>query len=123
MKYVFDTTTTMKSYNSKKWWIERDIINQIKVEADNLRNALELYREIVNSKYSVYISENALKHKDDMFITDKDGNDRQIGYIITGSSDFDRGDYSGYSKQYVDLWTSIYIIQDVDFTADTTKTA
>ena len=117
MKYVFDTITTMKHHNNKKWWIDRGIVPQIKVDADNLNDALELFREIVNSKYGVEISENALKTKSPMYIDDENGDARQIGYIITGSSLFDRGDYSGYSKQYVDLWTEIYTKQAVEFSA------
>ena len=30
MNYIFKTTTTMKEYNNKKWWIDGDIISAYK---------------------------------------------------------------------------------------------
>jgi len=29
--------------------------------------------------------------------------------------DFDRGDYTGYSKQYVDLWVRVLTVVETDF--------
>ena len=45
--YIFKTTATMKGYNSKKWWIDSGIVREIKVEAENVKQALKKYREIV----------------------------------------------------------------------------
>lgn len=68
MKYIFKTTTTMKEYNNKKWWIDSDIIREISVNADSLKQALEEYREIVKDKFYIEISNNAIKNKNPMFI-------------------------------------------------------
>ena len=27
--YIFKTTTTMKEYNNKKWWVDSDIVPEI----------------------------------------------------------------------------------------------
>lgn len=45
--YIFKTTTTMKEYNFKKWWIDGDIITEKRITAANLAAALEKYREII----------------------------------------------------------------------------
>ena len=34
--YIFKTTTTMKEYNNKKWWIDSNIIGEIRVTAENI---------------------------------------------------------------------------------------
>lgn len=35
--YIFKTTTTMKEYNNKKWWIDSDIVPEIRIKAETLR--------------------------------------------------------------------------------------
>lgn len=70
--YIFKTSTTMKEYNARKWWIDRDLIPDIYINAENVKAALEKYRDIVNDKYYCEISRNALKTKSPMYI-DKDG--------------------------------------------------
>ena len=44
-----------------------------------------------------------------------EGNCEQIGYVITGKTMFDKGDYSGYTYQFIDLWVKIVEIVKVDF--------
>lgn len=113
-KYLFKTTTTMKEYNNKKWWIANDIIPNMTISADTVFEALNKYRDEVNKKTCITISNNALKTKNPMYIETKDG-DKQIGYVITGKYDFQDDDSYKLSTQYIDLWISIYIISDVDF--------
>lgn len=31
--YIFKTTTTMKEYNNKKWWIDPDSIREMRIQA------------------------------------------------------------------------------------------
>lgn len=113
MKYQFMTTTTMKAYNNNKYWIDAGIIPCINVKADTVNNALNEYADIVNNKYGVDISQNALKHANCMYVDDDNGSPKQTGYVITASCLFDKGDYTGYSKQFVDLWIEVMGIVDV----------
>ena len=113
-EYLFRTTATMKEYNCRKWWINSDVISDIEIDAENLKQALKEYQEIVINKFYIDISNNAIKNKSPMYIDTKSGV-KQIGFVITASGDFDRGDYTGFSKQYFDLWIEISEKNDVDF--------
>ena len=50
-----------------------------------------------------------------MYIDGKNGEPVQVGFVITGKTDFDKGDYSGYSTQYIDLWVTVQIVTIPDF--------
>ena len=113
--YIFKTTATMKAHNNKKWWIDSNIVGEIRVTADNLKTAIEKYRETVMSRDYIEISRNAIKNKNPMFVDDEGGIARQVGYVITGKTKFDKGDYTGYSTQYIDLWVTILTVVDTDF--------
>lgn len=115
MNYIFKTTATMKEYNHKKWFIDADIISDMRINADSVENALEIYRERVEEKHFINISKNAIKNKSEMFADLLDGSVKQVGYVITGKTEFDRGDYSGYSTQYIDLWITILTVVDTVF--------
>lgn len=114
MEYIFKTNTTMKEYNCNKWWIDRDLIRDIYIEAETLDEAIEEYRKIVNGHY-VDISRNAIKNKSPMYIDDVNGNAKQIGYVFTASTDFEKENYGGWSKQYIDLWVKIITVAETDF--------
>ena len=109
MKYLFRTTATMKEYNNKKWWIDRNIIKQTIIEAENISEALKLYQEYTYNNACITISNNALKNKKPMYI-DTDNGTKQGGYIITAKSDFRDDDNYKWSVQYIDLWVDIDII-------------
>ena len=115
MNYIFKTTATMKEYNNKKWYIDGDIISDIRITADSVENALKIYRERVKEKHYIDISKNAIKNKSEMFVDLSNGGAKQVGYVITGKTEFDRGDYSGYSTQYIDLWITIQTVVDTVF--------
>lgn len=115
MKYIFKTTTTMKEYNNKKWWIDSDIIREISVNADSLKQALEKYREIVKDKFYIEISNNAIKNKNPMFIDTPDGNYKQVGYVITGKTEFEDRDNYKWSTQFIDLWVTVLTVIDTNF--------
>lgn len=115
MNYIFKTTATMKEYNNKKWYIDGGIVSDMRINADSVENALEIYREQVEEKHYITISKNAIKNKSEMFADLLDGSVKQVGYVITGKTEFDRGDYSGYSTQYIDLWVTILTVVDTVF--------
>lgn len=115
MNYIFKTTATMKEYNNKKWYIDGGIVSDMRINADSVENALEIYRERVGEKRFINISKNAIKNKSEMFADLLDGSVKQVGYVITGKTEFDRGDYSGYSTQYINLWVTILTVVDTVF--------
>lgn len=115
MNYIFKTTATMKEYNNKKWWIDGDIISDMRINADSVENALEIYRERVEEKHYISISRNAIKNKSEMFVDMPDRGAKQVGYVITGKTEFDKGDYTGYSTQYIDLWVTVLTVVDTVF--------
>ena len=115
MNYIFKTTATMKEYNNKKWYIDGDIISDMCINADSVKNALEIYRERVKEKNYIDISKNAMKNKSEMFVDLSGGGAKQVDYVITGKTEFDKGDYTGYSTQYIDLWVTILTVVDTVF--------
>ena len=116
--YIFETTATMKDYNAKKWWIDSDIVRPVEICADSLKSAIEKWRGIVIDRDFIDISKNALKTKTPMYIDKKNG-PMQVGYVITGKMEFDKGDYSGYSTQYIDLWVTIRKVEYISFDDET----
>lgn len=112
MKYQFKTTATMKEYNRQKWWIDSGIIREIVIAADSLEKALEEYREIVSAKFYVEISKNALRCKNPMYVDTENGV-KQVGYVITGKTEFEDRDNYKWSTQHIDLWVTIHALQDV----------
>lgn len=68
MNYIFKTTATMKEYNNKKWCIDGGIVSDMRIDADSVENALEIYRERVEEKHCIIISKNAIKNKSEMFV-------------------------------------------------------
>lgn len=103
----FDTYTTMKPYNCKKWFIMSDIVRPIEVEADSIDEALEMWRDEIEG---VEVSKNALKNREPMYAY-KDGTSKQTGYVITASGMFN-DDYKRWVKQYVECWVKIRIIEE-----------
>lgn len=115
MNYIFKTKATMKDYNCVKWYVDSDIITEMRINADTMESALSVYRERVNENSPVSISKNAVKNKSGMFVDTPDGGAKQIGYVITGKTELDKGDYTGWSTQYIDLWVTIITVVDTVF--------
>ena len=113
--YIFKTTATMKEYNSKKWWIDSGIVREIQVEAENVKQALKKYREIVMDRDYIEISENALRCKNPMYIDTPKGEVKQVGYVITGKTEFEDRENYRWSTQYIDLWVTIITVIDTEF--------
>ena len=112
--YLFKTKAAMKEYNAGKWWINCDIIGNKSIQAEDVNKALAIYAEEVNKSYAADISRNALKNKSPMYIDTCEGV-KQIGYVVTASSLFDKGDYSGFVTQYFDLWIEILTVNNTVF--------
>lgn len=108
--FRFDTTTTMKEYNCKKWWIDGGIVLPITIAAETLSDALEKYRESVE-RYGVTVSKNALANKNAMYQDTASGTAVQCGYVITGAAEFEDQRHGWrFVKQYIDLWVNISIV-------------
>ena len=112
-RYIFKTTTTMKEYNNKKWWIDSNFVRDKSILAENLKEAMGKYRKLVEENDYVAISDNAMKNKNPMYIDTEDGT-KQIGYVITGKTDF-QDDFGRWTEQYIDLWVSIITVVDTEF--------
>lgn len=111
--YIFKTVVTMKEYNRDKWWIDADIIKDTRITAYTIKDALTLYAEHAAKNY-ITITKNALKTKSAMY-KDTNAGAVQIGYVITGSTDFEKDNYQGWCKQYIDLWVEVLEINVPDF--------
>ena len=106
-KYLFKTATTMKEYNNTKYWISNDIIDELVISAENLRAALKVFQEKAED-CGISISNNSIKNKGPMYRTDQNGEDRQVGYVLTGKTEiWDQYNNIRGSVQYVDVWTEI----------------
>lgn len=113
-KYLFKTSVCMKPYNRDKWWVIDTLIPQELIQAKSLDDALKRYQKITDDKHSVVISDNALKTKEPMYI-DICGETRQVGYVITASTEFFDDKSNKYSKQYIELWVEVLTIVNTKF--------
>ena len=62
MNYIFKTTATMKEYNNKKWYIDGGIVSDMRINADSVENALEIYQ---NKWYDDCFSKSLYKNHPD----------------------------------------------------------
>ena len=113
--YIIKTTATMKEYNNKKWWIDSGIVHEIRVDAENVKQALKKYQEVVMERDYIEISENALRCKKPMYIGTPSGEAKQVGYVITGKTEFEDRENYRCSTQYIDLWVTIITVIDTEF--------
>lgn len=113
--YRFETTATMKPYNNKKWWIDADIVRPVNIEAADLKTALHLWRDKVQERDYIQISNNAMRCKNPMYIDQEDGEPLQVGCVITAKTGFDDRDNYRYTDQYIDLWVTVYAVTVPDF--------
>ena len=111
-RYLFDTSTTMKPYNAKKWWIDFATVSPLIVEAENITEALKKYQTTLKEKYGITITNNGLKTAEPMYIDDKDGNAIQTGLVITAKTEFLDDNSHKWTSQYIELWTSVNILQN-----------
>lgn len=112
MRFLMQPYVTVKEKDSKKWWIDSDIIRQAVIEADSVRSALNEFRKYAEESAGVLISDSAVKHKNPMYVTRK-GVDVQEGYVITGKYFFEDRDINYVGSRYIDVWLSIHELRDV----------
>lgn len=109
MLYNFKTAITLKESDIGKWWLDGELVKTIELNAEDLWGALNKYREIVNDTTSVCISKNAIKKREGCYVDDKDGKPKQVGYVVTGSTYFERNN-GDCIKKFIDLWVEIRVI-------------
>ena len=115
MIYNFNTSAALKEKDREKWWLDDDLVKPIELDASSLSEALEKYMEIVNDGYYVHISKNAIHKKQNMYMDIKPGGcSKQIGYVITGSTSFER-DNGGFVNKFIDLWVEIRVVSYPNF--------
>lgn len=56
-----------------EYGIDGGIVSDMRIDADSVENALEIYRERVEEKHCIIISKNAIKNKSEMFVDLSDG--------------------------------------------------
>lgn len=112
--YIFRTYATMKEYNASRYWINSDIVKDFNITAENVNQALTIYADRVKAAAYIDITKNALKTKKPMFI-DTEAGPLQTGYVITGITEIEKGNYNGWTKQFIDLWVEIITTVDTEF--------
>lgn len=110
--YRFKTSTTMKPYNRKKWWIMHDYVGEVNVKTNSLNEAIKNYAEYLRDKYGIVLSQNAIRNKEPMFRDRKDGESKQVGFVFTGKTTF-YDDYGKSSRQFIELWTDIDEVKSI----------
>lgn len=100
--YEIKTTTTMKPYNTKNWWIASDYIKPITVRASSPKEALKAYCLNIMDNNLIEISKTAMNKAAAMYIDTENGA-QQVGYVVTASTEFETNNYN-FSKQYIELW-------------------
>ena len=113
-KYLFKTSLGMKYYNCKKWWVDKKFVCDEIIEGESTRNALDKYVAMLDEKYGVNVSKTALKNKEKMYRDLKSGETVQVGYVLTGSMDFN-WDNIKWVKQYIEIWVEIFEIERAKF--------
>lgn len=113
-KYIFETFTTTKDYDAKRWWIDPKIVTRKYIKAENLKEALKIFQKMVEEEHYVTISDSALKTKAAMYHDTADGTPEQVGYVITGRTTF-YGDDGRTNLRYLDLWVTILTVVDTEF--------
>ena len=112
--YIFKTTATMKEYNNRSWCIDSGIVRDIYIAAENIQEALAQYRKTVAEKSYIEISNTAIKNKSAMYRDTAGGEAVQIGYVITGKTEFQR-DSGEWVNQYIELWVTVLTTVTTEF--------
>ena len=113
-RYIFKTSTTMKPYNNDKYWIMNDVIQEKRIKAGNILEALKQYQTRVKNDDHIIISDTAIKNREPMYYDSKEGETIQDGYVLTALTEF-QTDSGKWKKQYIDLWVEILEIDYPNF--------
>ena len=109
MEYIFKTSCSMKPYNYKKWWIDRDMIPEIRIQADSILDALTIYAEKADA-HGATVTKNGIKNRQPMYRDSKTGEPKQVGFVITGKSLFRNDEKYCWTEQFIDLWVEILTV-------------
>lgn len=109
MKFLFKTVTTMKPYNEKEWWIDKNAMPEAYINADSLKEALTKYQKRAKEN-GITILNSALKTAEPMYVV-SDGETKQVGLVITALAD----SCNICGKQDIELWTEILTLVDTEF--------
>lgn len=101
-QYLFQTTTTE---NTSDFWIDRNIVNNFIVSANNLNEAKQKYFEFVFDSAYITISKTQQRKANKMYVDTKNGETKQVGFVFVGSTEIEFN-YQ-YKKRYVSLWCVI----------------
>ena len=90
------------------------------ISADSLNEALAIFRDYMEKKQFVTISDTAMKHPSPMYIDIKGQNEpKQVGLVFKSSMEIEF-DYT-WKRRWTEVWVEIKELLDVDF--DTTEAA
>lgn len=109
MEYIFKTDCSMKPYNCKKWWISSDMIPEIRIQAESISDALRIYAEKADA-HGATVTKNGIKNRQPMYRDSKDGEPKQVGFVITGKSLFRDDDNYCWKEQFIELWIEILTV-------------
>lgn len=110
--YEIKTITTMKPYNNKNWWIDRDYIKPVIVKANSPKEALRAYCMNVMDNNYIEISKTAMNKAAAMY-RDTENGTQQIGYVVTAPTEFEVSDWPcKWIKQYIELWAEFKEISE-----------
>lgn len=94
--YLFSTKTMISERYQKKYWVDRNLIPDIKISAGNLDNAIVKFQSHCEENF-VQISNSGLKKKNAIYC----GKNEQVGLIFVASTEIDN------KKIIVNLWVEI----------------
>ena len=101
--YLFEPETCISENFQGKYWIDRKLIDKIKIDANSLDIALSLFADYCLKESYVKITKNGLKTKNGMYT----GKDTQIGFVINANTEID-------SKTIqLQIWVKISQIIDI----------
>lgn len=78
--YLFNTVTTE---NSSDFWIDRNIVSEFKVQANNFDEAKQKYFEFVENNAYITISKTQQRKANKMYIDTKEGKSIQTGFVLS----------------------------------------
>lgn len=107
MLFLFETSTSMKPYNSKKWFIMHDFVRPMRIDADSVDDALIKYQRRMENQYGITITKSGLRRKQPMYKGYKNGEPKQVGWVLTGKTTFRDDVNNCWSDQYIDCWVEI----------------
>lgn len=105
--FLIKTDTTIKGEQARRYWIERNIIENFYTTAEDTKQAFLNYCKHINEGYVARISKNAEKTKQAIF-RDINSEAVQVGYIITALTEIEG------KNIFCDLWCEVFQIAEFE---------